>query len=185
MNTVFYTGRGDGGESSFGNKKLPKSDPLFELLGNLDELNSLVGVCRATEFNSPGELNSLLQRVQEILFVAQAETAAIGFGYEIRPVSKMTAAHTEFLETEINKLDDKLPALKSFVLPGGTRLAAELDLARAVARRAERSAVVYSEKQTLSPEILKFLNRLSSLLFALARTVNKETGREEERPSYT
>ncbi len=180
MRTIFYTGRGDGGESSFGNKKLPKSDPLFELLGNLDELNSLIGVCRT---DGPG-FGVTLKRVQEILFIAQAEVAAIGFGYEIKPLNKITAAHAEFLETEINKLDGKLPALKHFILPGGTRLSAELDLARAVARRAERSAVVYGERKALSPDILRFLNRLSSLFFALARVANKEAGVIEENPQY-
>ena len=180
MKTVFYTGRGDDGKSSFGDKKLPKSDPLFALLGNLDELNSLVGICRTNPF----EGDAVLKRVQEILFIAQAEVAAAGFGYEVKPINKMNAAHTEFLEREIQKIDEKLPALKSFVLPGGTRLAAELDLARAVSRRAERSAVTYSAERTLSPEVLKFLNRLSSLLFALAREANFQAGRAEEHPSY-
>lgn len=182
MKTVFYTGRGDDGKSAFGDKKLPKSDSLFELLGNLDELNSLIGVCRATADTS--EFNSILKRVQEILFIAQSAVAAVGFGYEIKPINKVTAAHTEFLENEIKKLDEKLPALKNFVLPGGTRLAAELDLARAVSRRAERSAVVYNEKKALSPELLKFLNRLSSLLFALARAANQAAGQVEENPHY-
>ncbi len=181
MRTVFYTGRGDGGESLFGDKKLPKSDQLFELLGNLDELNSSIGVCRTT---SSG-FDPVLRCVQETLFVAQAEVAAVGFGYEIKPINKMSVAHTEFLEREIQKLDEEIPALKQFVLPGGTRLAADLDLARAVARRVERSAVVYGEKRSLSPELLKFLNRLSSLLFALARAVNHAAGQNEEHPSYT
>ena len=181
MRTIFYTGRGDGGESSFGGKKLPKSDALFELLGNLDELNSLIGVCRTA---ATDDFNAVLKRVQKILFIAQAEVAAVGFDYEIKPVNKMTTAHTEFLEAEINQLDKKLPALKNFVLPGGTRLAAELDLARAVARRAERSAVKFNERQPLSPELLKFLNRLSSLLFALAREANRAEGRVEESPDY-
>ncbi len=180
MNTIFYTGRGDEGESLFGKKELPKSDALFELLGNLDELNSLVGVCRA----NPSDFDAVLKRVQEVVFIAQAEVAATGFEYEIKPVNKMSAAYTAFLETEIKKLDEKLPALKNFVLPGGTRLAAELDLARAVARRAERSAVAFNEKKPLSPEILKFLNRLSSLIFALARFANKSAERNEESPNY-
>ncbi|MCL4403865.1 cob(I)yrinic acid a,c-diamide adenosyltransferase [Patescibacteria group bacterium] len=180
MKTVFYTGRGDGGESLFGNKKLPKSDPLFDLLGNLDELNALIGVC----LTDPSGSDAVLKRIQEIIFIAAAEAAAAGFGYEIKPVNKMSAAHTEFLEKEIQTLDEKLPALKNFVLPGGTRLAAELNLARAVCRRTERSAVLYNSKKPLSPELLKFLNRLSSLLFALAREANRAAGRTEEHPNY-
>jgi cob(I)alamin adenosyltransferase len=181
VRTKFFTGVGDSGESTVGKTKISKSSPLIEFLGGLDELNSWVGFCRAGG-EAHREVASALKRIQEILFIAQAEVAAIGFGYEKSP--HITKAHTEFLEERIKEIDAELPELKKFVLPGGSALSASLDVARANARRVERLAKRYSEEKPLSPDLLQFLNRLSSMFFALARYANFKLNIPEEHPSY-
>ncbi len=214
MKTQFFTGKGDGGRSSFGNKRLEKDDALFELLGNLDELNSWFGLCRIEAKkvfikkkagpvrNSPPRkplgssggdeipngsgalvLRSL-EDLQEDLFIAQAEIASIGFTYSVKEIPRITEAKTARLEHMIQKIDALLPTLRNFVLPGGSELSAKLDIARAIARRAERSAIVFGKRAKLSPEFLQFLNRLSSMLFALARYANYLLKAKEEHPKY-
>lgn len=190
MNTPFFTGRGDGGESAYGNRRLRKDDALFALLGDLDELNSWVGFCRAAASGLPTgkgtavPVAEALRDIQDALFTAQAEVAEAGFGYASREPKRITPAHTQALERTIEAIDIKLPRLANFVLPGGSDLAARLDLARTVARRMERAAVAFSVKQPLSAELLRFLNRLSSALFALARYANLLGGAMEEHPDY-
>lgn len=166
--TIFYTGRGDKGKSAMGARKIAKDDPLFEALGALDELNSWLGFCQYKK----------LRPVQEDLFIAQAEIGAIG----MRRKSKiqMTNAKTKRLEKEIAKVDAIVPPIKKFIIPGASELSAKLDVARALARRAERAAV----KIKASPDLLAYLNRLSSFLFALARLVNFKLNRREEHPTY-
>ncbi len=181
MKTQFYTGRGDKGQSAFGKKKLPKDNALFDLLGDLDELNSWTGLARV---EAKKDMAGILKTVQQTLFVIQAEVAVTGFGYETRGFKKIDAGKTKEVEEIIKNIDKKMPSLRKFVLPGGSELSARLDIARVVARRTEREAIKFNRIKKLSPELLQFLNRLSSLFFALARYANHKKGIREENPGY-
>ena len=156
-----------------GSKKIAKDDPLFEALGSLDELNSWLGFCRYKKLKS----------IQEDLFIVQAELATVGMGTKSK--IQITNAKTEKLEKEIAKIDKITPQIKKFIIPGASELSAKLDVARAFARKAERAVVAYGKKRKLNPEILCYLNRLSSLLFALARLVNYSLKVKEENPRYS
>lgn len=172
--TIYYTGRGDGGKSEMGPKKIAKDDPLFEVLGALDELSSWIGVCQYKP----------LKQIQEDLFIAQAEIGmkAMGRRYTIR----VTRSMTERLEREIMAIDKIVPQIKKFIIPGASELSAKLDYARALARRAERALVKASEANEAisSSALLPYLNRLSSILFAHARLVNYKLKIKERNPSY-
>lgn len=188
MRTKFFTGEGDKGESKIGGKKISKSNILIDLLGGLDELNSWIGLCRVEAENNfskkgPVDVPDVLGQIQESLFVIQAEIAALGFGYPKSP--KISEKKTKDLEHVIEKIDNVVPKIEKFIVVGGSELSARLDVARALSRRVERQAKKYSEEKELSPALLRFLNRLSSALFALARYVNYELGIEEEHPNYS
>lgn len=189
MRTKFFTGVGDAGKSKIGKLEISKADFLFEVLGSLDELNSWLGFCRVEagkqvykKISKNLNIASILKEIQEIIFIVQAEIAAIGFNF---PASKkISPQKTAFLENTIKKIDRELPPLKKFVVPGGSEISARLDVARATARKTEKIIIEFSKKKNLSPELLKFLNRLSSCLFALARYVNFKLGIKEKNPSY-
>jgi len=182
--TIFFTGRGDRGKSKIGSKRLPKDDIIFQLLGELDELNCLLGLCKADAQGNRKlrDLVSVLGDIQETLFGVQAEVAAIGGGYESSV--KISANKIKAIEEVINRIDLELPSIRKFIIPGGSRISAQIDLTRAVARRVERTAVAFSKRKKLRPELMQFLNRISSLLFALARLVNYRLKIKEENPSY-
>jgi len=184
MNTVFFTGNGDGGESIVGKKKVEKDHPVLGFLGSLDELNSILGWCRAAAEDAREEISctSVLKRIQEILFIMQAEIAGALFDY---PSSKrITSEHVAFVEDVIKKIDETIPPIKNFIIPGGCELSTRIDVARAVSRRVERDAIVMRKDFEVSPEVMAFLNRVSSILFALARYANHEKGEKEDHPSY-
>ncbi len=195
MRTIFFTGKGDRGTSRLGRRPMPKDDPLFELLGSLDRLNSWLGLCRVEAQHAVPKKNrkgtvsvaAVLLGIQEALFIVQAEVAAGALASRRvgRPprATRITAAHTAFLEDAIRDIDRTLPPLRKFVIPGGSELAARLDVARTYARDAERAAVRYHRRR-LTPELLTFLNRLSSVLFALARYVNHRAHVRERHPTY-
>ncbi len=166
--TIYYTGRGDKGQSAMGPKKISKADPRFEVLGSLDELSSWLGVCGYKP----------LRFIQEDLFIAQAEIGLAAMGQKSK--IKITPEKTKHLELEILKIDKIVPQIKKFIIPGASELSAKLDFARALARRAERAAV----KAKAPAELLQYLNRLSSILFAHARLVNFKLKKKEENPSY-
>ena len=182
--TTFYTRKGDGGRSKIRSKNLLKDNILFQLLGELDELNSWLGLCRsgAAKNRKLKEVVSILEDIQQSLFMVQAEVAAVGNGYKSRV--RIGADKTETMEKIIDGINLKLPPIKKFIIPGGSELSAKIDLARAVARRVERIAVIFSRKNELRPELLKYLNCLSSLLFALARLANRKLKIKEENPKY-
>lgn len=181
MRTPFYTGSGDGGSVHVGARALAKSDPLFETLGQLDALNSQLGWVRVA---AAGFTAEALLALQEMLFVAQAEVASLGFGGS--PAHRVRKGFTAHLEQIIGYADGRVPPLTTFIVPGGCELAARLDVARTAARSLERQAVAAagSGGVHLTPELLAFLNRLSSSLFALARLANHEAGVAETPPSY-
>lgn len=191
-NITFFTGKGDKGESFLGKKKISKDEKLFELLGDLDLLNSWLGLCRVegariVSTKSGARLVlpivSVISDIQEAVFTAQAEVGSTAIGAKIGG-KKITREHVLYLEEVISGIDDKLPAIKKFIVPGGSELSARIDVARALARRAERTAVSFGKKKKLSSEFLKFMNRLSSVLFALARYVNFVLKEKESHPKY-
>ena len=189
MRTPFYTGAGDDGKVRFGGKEIGKDEPVFALLGELDMLNSVIGWARveAARVKFSGavvDIAATLEDIQQTLFVAQAEVAGVGLGHAGAKKQQIRQEHTKKLERTIATIDAVLPKLEHFVLPGGCELASRLEIARAEARAAERAAVTFSKTQPLSGELLQFLNRLSSALFALARRTNAQSGRQETSPTY-
>lgn len=183
MKTNFYTGKGDAGKSFLGKKAFCKDDPAFDFLGDLDELNSWAGFCRASLKKGGKEIEKDILSVQELLFILQAETASI-FLLGKRSKIKIGPEDAEFLEGVIKKIDNKVPRLDKFVVFGESELSAKLDLARAVCRRVERKAVKLSKKNKVSRQSLAFLNRLSSLFFAFARYTNQIERKKEKNPKY-
>jgi cob(I)alamin adenosyltransferase len=189
MNTPFFTGNGDNGECTVGSTKISKDNPVIQLLGAIDELNSTLGWCRSEaerDANINGHdkiaISQTLLETQEMLFVAQAEFGAIAFKQEVK--NSIVHAHTEKLEKIVFKIDETLPPLKKFIIPGGSELSARIDIARSFARRVERIAVATAKELNISISMLQFLNRLSGMLFALARYSNFINEVEEKNPSY-
>jgi cob(I)alamin adenosyltransferase len=166
-----YTRTGDDGTTGLiGGKRVSKDSPRIEACGSLDELNALLGVTRSHAL--PMRIDRILLHIQEQLFSIGAEIATpdeVGRGY-----SEFGGEAVRSLENEIDALEISLPPLKRFILPGGAIAAAELHLARAVTRRAERQCVSLARIETRNPQILRYLNRLSDLCFVLARYVNRQ-----------
>ena len=166
--TRIYTGGGDRGETSLGDgSRVPKLDCRIAAFGAVDELNSQVGLALAAEL--PPELRETLRRVQNELFDLGADLS-VPFGVADR--LRISEDHIERLERDCDRFNAGLSELKSFVLPGGSEAAARLHVARAVCRRAEREALAAAEELDISRLALVYLNRLSDLLFILARTAN-------------
>jgi cob(I)alamin adenosyltransferase len=163
--TRITTKTGDDGTSGLSDgSRRAKTDPRFAAIGAVDEANSAIGVARLV---AGGEPDAILSRIQNDLFDLGADLSLPqGDGLRI------TAAQVTRLETETEALNASLPPLTSFVLPGGTALAAHLHLARAIARRAEREMVALHQRETLNPAALHYINRLSDLLFVMARAAN-------------
>jgi cob(I)alamin adenosyltransferase len=172
-----YTKTGDAGETGLpGGGRVPKDAAVTEVCGNADELNTVLGVARAAGL--PDDVDLLLDRIQSQLFDLGAEIARRGAATD--SACRIDAADVQGLEEAIDHFEAELPPLRNFILPGGTPAAAQLHLARAVCRRAERSLVsMMREVPSLSPQILIYLNRLSDLLFVLARLVNVRAGQAE------
>jgi cob(I)alamin adenosyltransferase len=169
LNRIF-TRTGDDGTSALATgERRPKSDVRFAAIGAVDELNAAVGVARTHA--SGAALDPILARVQNDLFDLGADLA-VPEASQKRERLRIADAQVARLEAEIDALNASLPPLTSFVLPGGTPLAAALHLARTVARRAERTLVDLAERERLNPAAVRFLNRLSDLLFVAARQAN-------------
>jgi cob(I)alamin adenosyltransferase len=170
-----YTRGGDGGETSlFGGGRVRKDDARVEAYGAIDELNALLGLA-LTEIEEP-DLRELLERVQRSLFDLGGELATPRVERreaEGKSIPRVSESDVLGLEQSIDKLETELSPLRAFVLPGGGRGAALLHHARAVCRRAERRTVHLAGEADLAPVLLCYLNRLSDLLFVLARVVNR------------
>ena len=166
--TRIYTGGGDRGETSLGDgSRVPKVDCRIGAFGAVDELNSHIGLALAG--GVPDELRSVLERVQNELFDVGADLSVpFGIGDRLRVSQELI----EGLERDCDRFNADLAELTSFVLPGGTEAAARLHVARAVCRRAEREALSAAEELEVNQLVLVYLNRLSDLLFILARTAN-------------
>jgi cob(I)alamin adenosyltransferase len=170
-----YTKAGDGGHTSlFGGQRVSKADALVDAYGTLDETNALLGVARAS--GVPPELDELLEGIQNELFVAGAEIACPAERRATLKLPLVGSAETERFEAAIDRLEERLEPLRSFVLPAGSAGASALHHARAVCRRAERLVVAVAAEAQLRPELIAYLNRLSDLLFVMARVANVSAG---------
>ena len=174
-----YTRRGDTGETGLlGGPRVRKSTLRVEAYGGVDELNACLGFA-CTEQTDP-EVRDLLAGIQRDLFALGAQLADVRKGRTKKgektdfPQDKVTA-----LEGAIDRIEEKLTPLKTFILPGGCEAGARLHLARTVCRRAERRIAALAEREDVPPVILAYANRLSDLLFVLARLVNARAGTEE------
>ncbi|KKW24709.1 MAG: ATP:cob(I)alamin adenosyltransferase [Candidatus Kaiserbacteria bacterium GW2011_GWB1_52_6] len=182
----FFTGKGDGGTTKLfdtpSGQRVTKSSPIFECLGQLDELNTVVGWCKVAapkDFLVDDRLvEALLHEVQDFLFTIQAEAAGAK--------KSVPQASVEALSALITSIEKSLPPVTTFLVPGGTEFSARLDIARAISRRAERRLVVLheSEERVMSESSRAYANRLSSFFYALTRLVNHRAGIVEASPLY-
>jgi cob(I)alamin adenosyltransferase len=164
-----YTRGGDAGITSLADgTRVPKHGPRITAQGEVDEASSAIGLARL-HHPEDGE-GGLLATVQNDLFDLGADIAVPGAGGDGR--LRITPERTQWLEREIDRINQFLPPLKSFVLPGGSPLAAHLHLARAVVRRAERALAALAAAEPVNPEAMRYLNRLSDFLFVMAREAN-------------
>lgn len=170
-----YTRTGDDGQTGlFGGARVAKDDLRVEAYGTVDETNALLGVARATGL-SP-QVDEVLARVQTDLFVLGAELACAPGKADKLSMALLSAADAQRLEQAIDAAEAPLAPLTSFVLPGGSASAAALHHARTVCRRAERRVLAARREDGVRDELVIYLNRLSDLLFVLARRVNHDTG---------
>ncbi|MBN1237293.1 MAG: cob(I)yrinic acid a,c-diamide adenosyltransferase [Gammaproteobacteria bacterium] len=170
--TRIYTRTGDDGTTGLATgQRVAKDDPRIEANGNVDETSSAIALILA-EPDVPPRIRDPLLRIQNELFDVGAEFALPGY-------VGITAEAVERIEQDLDALNADLPPLKDFILPGGPRAAAACHLARAVSRRAERSAWTLARETELNPETLRYLNRLSDLLFVAARCLTLGAGRSE------
>jgi cob(I)alamin adenosyltransferase len=180
-----YTKRGDSGETSLaGGQRVAKDSLRIETYGTVDELNAFVGLacisCREhfVAYPRTALLRDILQRVQHELFNLGSILATKP--EDVHPKqARITTAEVEQLEREIDEMNQELPPLRSFVLPGGTRLNAELHVTRTVCRRAERLLVALSRVETVPPETIQYLNRLSDAMFVWSRWASHVLGAAE------
>ncbi len=170
-----YTKTGDTGETGlFGGDRVSKASLRVETYGEVDELNSTVGWARVEV--SDADLDALLNRIQNDLFEVGAELGSTAERKHKSMMPLITEAQVEALERAIDEYEEGPPALTSFVLPGGSEAAARFHVARCVCRRAERSLVALGAHETLRGELFRYINRLSDLLFVLARYANHCAG---------
>jgi cob(I)alamin adenosyltransferase len=167
-----YTKGGDKGDTSLiGGKRVPKSSKRINAYGDVDELNASIGV--AISFIEDNEVRKLLEKIQSELFVVGSDLADPSYPDSINNNPRVTDTMVKELENVIDKYDQEVGAIQYFILPGGSREASLLHLARGIARRAERDCVELSSIERINPAIISYLNRLSDLLFMLARVMNK------------
>ena len=173
-----YTKSGDLGQTSLmGGKRVPKDDLRIQAYGDVDELNALLGVCRA--HNSFKELGDILHQLQIELFDLGSDLATpLDSPVKVPRVQK---TQVKKLEQWIDMIDAQLEPLQNFILPGGSALAANIHVARTVCRRAERKIVSLQNNLEIGEEVVKYINRLSDLLFMMARWANTLSGNHEEK----
>jgi cob(I)alamin adenosyltransferase len=172
--TRIYTRGGDAGETSLGDgKRVPKQSLRVEAYGTVDEANAAIGLAR---LHTTGDADAMLARIQNDLFDLGADLCTPEDGRKAEGALRILAPQVTRLEQEIDRLNDELQPLDSFVLPGGTPAAAYLHLARTIVRRAERLTAALAGAEPVNAEALKYLNRLSDHLFVLSRHVNDRGG---------
>ncbi|HEY4359437.1 MAG TPA: cob(I)yrinic acid a,c-diamide adenosyltransferase [Bryobacteraceae bacterium] len=178
-----YTRQGDSGDTSLaGGQKVSKDDLRIEAYGTVDELNSVLALARISCHDSNNlrlaELEEILRRIQHELFNLGSILATKPEDVHPRQ-ARITDAEVAQLEKEIDAANEDLEPLRSFVLPGGTRVNAELHVARTVCRRAERHVVALARREEVPPEAVRYLNRLSDALFVWSRWANRVQGQPE------
>ncbi len=178
--TRIYTKGGDKGKTALGSgQRVAKHHPRVAAYGTVDEANAAVGMARLhTPELAEGEVDAILGRVQNDLFDLGADLATPEVENPEYPPLRIAAPQVERLEKEIDRLNAELEPLNSFVLPGGSPAAAYLHLARTVARRAEREITALAEAEAINPEAIRYINRLSDLLFVMSRYVNDKGARD-------
>ncbi len=182
--TKVYTRTGDAGQTGLvGGKRLPKDHPRIEAYGSVDELNSVLGIVLSFLVQKDAskrrdKLELILEAIQQKLFDLGSELATLP-GDEYVGQITLQAEDSEWLEEIIDTMNDELQSLKSFILPGGTSLNAFLHLARTVCRRTERDILKLKQIDLVSPEIIKYINRLSDFLFVAGRWVTETLGETE------
>jgi len=165
-----YTKTGDGGETGLGDgSRISKASLRIAAIGAVDEANSAIGVAR---LNAEADADAMLARIQNDLFDLGADLCAPEDGRKAEGRLRISGAQVERLEREIDVMNESLAPLTSFILPGGTALAAHLHLARAIARRAEAAIVTLSAQEEINGAAVRYANRLSDHLFVMARTAN-------------
>jgi cob(I)alamin adenosyltransferase len=176
-----YTRQGDGGETALaGGQRVPKDGPRIEAYGTVDELNAFTGVARATAGKTPAaaDLVPILLRVQHELFNLGSLLATLP--EDLHPKqARITEAEVAQLEAEMDRMNESLAPLRSFVLPGGSRLNADLHVCRTVCRRAERACVGLARVEPVPPEAVRYLNRLSDAFFVWSRWASHASGAAE------
>jgi|SRR5579885_1011980 len=176
--TKVYTRGGDGGQTSLASGERTGKDSLRVCAyGEVDELNSFLGLARTKITGT--EIEALLRQIQNDLFVLGADLAAPLPNEGRDLIRRISEAEVEMLEKQIDHYNETLPPLKEFILPAGTEAAALLHISRSVARRAERETVRLANAEHINPQAMIYLNRLSDLLFVLARVANLQSGSGE------
>lgn len=183
---MLFTGRGDDGTTrtfDCDQARISKSSSVAEALGAMDECNSFLGICkiecRTKKFTIGGlSFENIVEQVQQSMFIIQAEIAGAP--------KAIAREKVENMEKLINYIEKEMPPITTFFVSGGTKLAAHFDVARTLARRAERRVVAAAEEGaiTIGEHTRQYMNRLSSLLYALARLTNHKSGITEESPTY-
>lgn len=174
-----YTRTGDAGETGlFSGARVGKDAARVEAYGAVDEANSYIGLIRAEQLDD--DVDAVLLQVQKDLFSLGADLATPPEGRRADAVPRIEADHAAALEKAIDVFQAELPRLRSFILPTGPRAAALAHVARGVVRRAERRTVTLAREEAVSPETIRYLNRLSDLLFVAARLIAKRAGATEE-----
>ncbi|MHC5023236.1 MAG: cob(I)yrinic acid a,c-diamide adenosyltransferase [Planctomycetota bacterium] len=175
---TLYTRTGDDGTTGlFGGQRVRKDHARVEAYGNLDELNAAVGLALAAcDPAAPASLRDILGDVQSHLFDVGADLATPAGSPHESKVHRFEARHVERIERWIDEIDGANEPMQSFILPGGTELAARLHMARTVCRRAERSMVALAATETITDAAIVYVNRVSDLLFAMARRANSRAG---------
>jgi cob(I)alamin adenosyltransferase len=163
-----------------GGRKINKDDLRVDAYGTIDEANSFLGL--AASFSEDKNINGIIEKIQQDLFaigsnLATPEEDRTRINY---PIPEISHSHVENLEKIIDEIEKEISPLNKFILPAGCRAASALHVARSIIRRAERIVVALSKKEKVNPEIIKYLNRLSTLLFELARLANKRENVSEK-----
>ena len=167
-----YTKTGDSGETGLGdNSRISKASRRVRAIGAVDETNAAIGIAR---LDAEGDQDAMLARIQNDLFDLGADLSAPEDGRKAEGRLRIVETQVERLEREIDAMNETLAPLTSFILPGGTALAAHLHLARTIARRAEVTMVALVEKEQINPAAMRYINRLSDHLFVLARAANND-----------
>ncbi len=175
---IFYTRKGDRGKSKVGNKKIAKDNIILDTLGELDELNSLLGLVK----NKVKEFKKELHKIQENLFIVQAQLAWFLYPNFEKPL--ISDDKIKNLEKSIDRIEKIIKPERKFIIPGKEEKSAWLHYLRAVCRRVERKIISLNRKYKLPPNTLSYINRLSSYFYALARYIVYKKNLKEDHPTY-